>query len=245
MNSTRNLKLIIAGLLLALVFSIFYRSCESGKIAIDESVNKNEICMDFSSEQESKLTHGLVGDMVNLYRIKQWNSIKGSTTSPMVTDANTIWFELDSIKKFIYTIERTVKNNPGTENSKLGLRIYYAAYPEMSQWGLREYKDLSVFRGNPITEQYEKMHTLVMLPTIQTAGGAIKDINLFDVSTFTTGIPKYEYINGISTMPPAFRTARVSALLPIPSAISDPSAPVSAKNHGTLYPPGNPIDLSY
>ena len=183
MNSTRNLKLIIAVLLLALVFSIFYRS-------FDESVNKNEICMDFSSEQESKLTNGLVGDMINLYRVKQWNSIKGSSTSPMVTDANTIWFELDSIKKFIYTIEKKVKNNPGTENSKLGLRIYYAAYPEKSKWDLDEYKDLRVFRGNPITEQYEKMHTLVMLPTIQTAGGSIKDINLFDVSTFVSFIFK-------------------------------------------------------
>lgn len=259
MNSNRNLKLIIVALLISLAGTLYYYNfCKETETKTAKTIKTpatpigpiedNEVCMDFSAVLPSKLTHGLVGDMVNLYRNNQWNSIKGSTTHPMTEDANTIWFDLDSIKKFIYNIEKTVKSNPATKQSKLGLRIYYAAYPKIGDWSLTEYKDLQVFRGNTTTEQYEKMHTLIMLPTIQNANGQIKDINLFDERTFENGIPKYNYKPERETMLSYQPTETVSALTAIPAATNadpDPNSRVAAKNHGTLYPPGNPVDLSY
>ena len=50
-------------------------------------------------------------------------------------DAKSISFDLETLKKFIYHIEAITKQNDDNITSeRLGVRIYYAAYPEIENW---------------------------------------------------------------------------------------------------------------
>ncbi|MEL1246102.1 hypothetical protein AAEO56_17645 [Flavobacterium sp. DGU11] len=248
MNSTRNLKLIIAVLFIALVISLFYNPFGEKAVTVPPG---NDVCFDFNTYKPSTLTNGLVYDMVNKYRNNQLRSIKGSVTSPMDEDARCIWFDLDTIKKFIYHFEKGVQKNAATTDNKLGLRIYYAAYPDKSLWTtVPEYKDLRVFLGNPVTEQYEKMHTLVMIPTLQLADGIPHDFNPLDPATYKNGLTTYSPAQNME-MPGNIRLKRTSALIgsSAPAASLQNPTPsrseIAARNHGALYPPGNPNGLGF
>lgn len=240
---------LLAILLLGVItaFAIYVYKFPPRMVEPVELINKDEVCMNYSNDSISSLKNGLIHDMVNLYRDNQLQSIQGSTIRPMNDDAHTIWFNLDTIKKFIYHIEKNVKSNPDTKDSKLGLRIYYAAYPESTLWR-SNYKNLTDLLNDPVTSQYGKKHTLVMLPTILTKDGKIKDINLLNKSTFTNGLTKFENPKENNIMPNDLRNINIAALFPTPStntSITNPDDDISARNHGALYPPGNPIDSGF
>ena len=207
----------------------------------DPATNSNEICTDYSSNKKSKLTNGLVHDMVNLYRNNQLENIQGVVSKPINQDAYSIWFDLDTIKKFIYHFEHDMKNDETYSKNKRGLRIYYAAYPDSVSWKKTEYKNsLTDMLKDPIKRNYEKRHTLVMIPTLQTDDGKIIDVNLFDKSTFENGIQKYEYVQGKSYMPMNVRKKFGSYLFPqnnLRLAKPSPEDEIAARNHGGLYPP--------
>lgn len=208
------------------------------KLPIDK---ENKICTDFSTYKKSKLTNGLVHDMVNIYRDNQLQSIQGSIIRPIKNDAYSIWFDLDTIKKFIYHIEKEIKSDTKYVNNKLGIRIYYAAYPDANTWKSKpEYRDISYMANDPNKVKYEKLHTLVMIPTLQNDNGKINDINLFDKNTFTNGITKYEYNQGVSYMPSTIRMKQLFALNPAPTiatSTTNSADDIAARNHGTLAPP--------
>lgn len=216
------------------------------KVPIDTS---KEICIDYSTYQKSKLTNGLVNDMVNIYRNNQLVNIEGSAARPINKDAYSIWFDLDTIKNFIYHFENDLKHNSQYANRKKGIRIYYAAYPEVNTWKTKtEYKDIAFMADDPLKIKYEKKHTLVMIPTLQNENGKICDVNLFDPNTFANGITKYEFNNRISYMPPAIRQQPVFALSPASNASSRTSSSsddIAARNHGGLYPPNSVTDLGF
>ena len=65
-----------------------------------------QICNDYSNYQPSTLQTGLVGDMISIYRKKQHKTI---TTNLLPEDAHTIWFDLETIKKFIFHFEKNVQ----------------------------------------------------------------------------------------------------------------------------------------
>nr|MBP6755893.1 hypothetical protein [Bacteroidia bacterium] len=74
--------------------------------------DSNEICTDYSKDNKSKLTSGLVYDMVHKYRNNQLKNIQDPNTGqPIREDAYAIWFDLDTIKKFIYHFEHDMKND--------------------------------------------------------------------------------------------------------------------------------------
>jgi hypothetical protein len=201
------------------------------------------ICNDYSTYNPSTLGTGLIGDMISIYRKKQLKTIN---TNLVTDDAHSIWFDLETIKKFIFHIEKGVQKNGSATKEKLGLRIYYAAYPKKATWKEEEYKDLSGFLGDHITEQYEDKHTLIMLPTT-TINGINTDFNPFDSSTYTSGLPIYvKPISDIETFIDQTPTAKVKVMAL--TASSDDSNTITssftstmAQNHGSLYPP-NSID---
>lgn len=119
----------------------------SGNDSIVMKVDTTSVCLDYNQYHYSSLKTGLVRDMVEIYRRNQLKSIESASVNPVPNDAYSIWFDLDTIKKFIYHIERGVQQS-GTTNRKLGLRLYYAAYPEKTTWNNATYKDLSGFLGN-------------------------------------------------------------------------------------------------
>ncbi len=212
--------------------------------------NENEICVDYSSQLKSKLTNGLVHDMVHLYRNNQLDNIQGVASKPINQDAYSIWFDLDTIKKFIYHFEHDMKNDGTYSKNKRGLRIYYAAYPDSTSWKKAEYKNaLADMLKDPMKRNYEKKHTLVMIPTLQTNDGRIVDINLFDKNTFANGIQKYEFEQGKSNMPTYVRPKSLYSLLSIAktstTSLPNPEDDIAARNHGNLAPPETIIGLGF
>jgi hypothetical protein len=208
--------------------------------------NDNNICTDYSTDKKSKLTNGLVHDMVHNYRNNQLDNIQGVASKPINDDAYAIWFDLDTIKKFIYHFEHDMKNDATYSNNKRGLRIYYAAYPDSTSWNKNEYKNaLTDMLKDPMKRKYENRHTLVMIPTLQTKDGKIIDVNLFDKNTFANGIQKYENVQGTSFMPMSVRGSSGYYLLPTASSTSTTSDDIAARNHGGLYPPDALTDLGF
>lgn len=206
------------------------------------------VCLNYNQYHYSTLKTGLVRDMVDIYRKNQLRSIATSAVNPVANDAYSIWFDLDTIKKFIYHIERGVKQN-GAANSKLGLRLYYAAYPDKNTWNNENYEDLKGFLGETDTELYEKKHTLVMIPTINIGSPAANhDFNPFDKETYVNGIQKPPVSeNPEQGVDDPTRNDPVMALTASDNP-NDPSArdnPTVARNHGNLYPPGNASGVGF
>jgi hypothetical protein len=212
----RNLKIVLVVMsLLFIVYAILNPPFSAAPVV----ANGDEICMDYSKENPSYLKHTLVAEMVKNYRNNQLASIESPLVpNPVANDAQSIWFPLDSIKKFIYHIEKGIEVEKPNSKPKLGLRMYYAAYPEKSLWGTKGYEELSILSSNSITEQYGKKHTLVLIPTLE-IHGVNADFNPTDINTYT----------GFESPTNPFSSP---GYVPMALAID-----VMAKNHGGLAPP--------
>lgn len=132
--------------------------------------SESEICINYTDEEESTLSVGLIYNMTNHYREnkrKNWYSRDGKKDT--IYDAHSIWFDLETLKKFIYNIELSAEkkdSNYSSVENRLGIRIYYADYPERNTWNQEYSRDLSSFIGHPEADRvYENMHTLIMVPT--------------------------------------------------------------------------------
>ncbi|WP_411811321.1 hypothetical protein ACLB9Y_15295 [Chryseobacterium scophthalmum] len=91
----------------------------------------------------------LIQNLVDNYRNNQLEYINQNMTTG---DAHSVWFDLPTLKSFIAEIETQAQIiNPNVQNDDLGIRFYYAAYPETTV--------------QPTPSNYAKRHTLVMIPT--------------------------------------------------------------------------------
>ncbi|MBP6039276.1 MAG: hypothetical protein KA523_03640 [Flavobacterium sp.] len=191
--------------------------------------NDNNICADYSNESINELDVKLIHNMVDNYKNKQLTYINAGMNAE---DAHSIWFDLKTLKKFVYQLEYQAKKNEATATiDKLGVRIYYAAYPDVDN--MRKYSDIDWFLGDSIRKRYHELHTLVMIPTINTNNGDV-DFNPTDKSTFNknglkNNIDKYGNNSSLTTFG-ITGTLRTNSI--------DPRT--GAQNHGTLIPPGNP-----
>ena len=200
----------------------------------------NTICMDYDTEPPATLTTKMITSMVGQYSGSQLNSIQSDSLNQIPKDARAIWFDLETLKQFMYQIEHNAgKNFAESKDKTLGVRIYYAAYPTNDKMRVMATSQTDPnFSYNPA---YEKLHTLVMIPTIAEKEGENFDFNPLDVSTYNgyVNMPKNgkfyteeDYI-GISL---GTSSAPASANI---SSTQTGSNGVSARNHGHLYPPDN------
>lgn len=134
---------------------------------------KNDVCYNCGDETEGQtFTHFL--NVVKNYREQIWDSINamprfnvptvGKNYNQLTniygsTDARAIWFPLDTIKKFICTIEKYNKKLK-TPSGQLGVRLYYAVYE----------------KDYPIVEK-RGHHTLFMVPTYANGSGPQEDFD--------------------------------------------------------------------
>ncbi|ANF50126.1 hypothetical protein A0O34_06205 [Chryseobacterium glaciei] len=119
-----------------------------------------------------------VKKLIDNYRDNQLVAIN---TKFGIQDAHSIRFDLTTLKKFISDIENEAqKVNPAITENDLGVRFYYAAYPQANNWDIME--------DTPIGTNYAGKHTLVMIPTLKmgNAEGEILsyDFNPLDASTY-------------------------------------------------------------
>lgn len=163
--------------------------------------------------------------MIKNYRTNQLNSIQNANVNAIPNDAQAIWFDIETLKKFIADVEAQTQENSESTTNSLGIRFYYAAYPEKNKWGTGDFEDLSDLMNDPILQQYEKKHTLIMIPTIN-VDGIDKDFNPMDKNIFQG------FNNDVNS-----NYEMMSA--------SDSNLKTTAKNHGTLTPPDNISELSF
>ncbi len=120
----------------------------------------------------------LIENLVDYYKTHQLYSIENSVKFPMAFDATAALFSLEQLKDFIATIEEEVAKHPKTPVNNIGIRFYYAAYPETSNWHGENYEALET-----VDTEYAKLHTLIAVPTME-IDGISYDFDPSDVNTY-------------------------------------------------------------
>lgn len=130
-----------------------------------EQNNNNE--SQNQSISPSTMSCDIIQELVDNYRDNQLNYINENLG---IDDAHSIWFDLETIKSFIAEIENQAHLiDPTCPNEDLGIRFYYAAYPETPT--------------SPIPNDYALRHTLVMVPTKKEDDGSGQMLN-YDFNPF-------------------------------------------------------------
>jgi len=192
---------------------------------------KNEsICMTYPKDTISELPISLIHDMTNNYQ-----TINGSRRNMNLDeDAESVWFKLETLKKFIYHIEHYSKNaEKPIKKEDLGVRIYYARYPNDTMWRDNYNGALNHFNNDPELKKYEEKLTLIMIPTRKTLSEKKifhEDFNILDFDTYNQSLEKLDKYNDDSEFP-------VFTLNFIPNNTNGNLNSTSAQNHGSLIPP--------
>nr|WP_321245660.1 hypothetical protein [uncultured Psychroserpens sp.] len=232
-------RLLILSAFLAITSLIIY-GCSSTS-GLNSYVNKT-ICSNYSREPVSELPIKLIVDMIDGYQDNQLSEINSGLA---MNDARAISFDLETLKKFIYHIETITKDKDSTISSEdIGIRIYYAKYPDESKWGTISYKNaLDGFRGDPITEQYENKHTLLLMPTIK-RNDTYFDFNPNDQRTYTKQMNELTEQQQEGSQPIYTNSTNTTiglSLMPSSSSrsLGTGSSSTVAQNHGGLFPPNS------
>ncbi len=190
-----------------------------------------------------KLNTNLATAMIKNYMNNHWSVLNDNCPTVMnktpvpsdrtpFVDSRCAWFDLDTLKKFIYEIESKTCNNranatkPCDTNLKLGIRIYFAEYPSAADW--TSYQGLET-----VPQEYAGLHTLLMVPTFY---NGTNDVD-FD--------PSVPYVfDAACQEPPMFDTLALNSL------ILGPTNQSAFRNHGGLIPPpfkptGPPLENFY
>jgi hypothetical protein len=121
----------------------------------------------------------LIQRLVDNYKNRQLYSIENSVNYPMAFDATAALFSLEQLKDFIATIEKEVAKHPDRPVSNIGIRFYYAAYPENLNGEDEHYEALET-----VNPEYAKLHTLIAVPSIEIEGLSY-DFDPSDVNTYS------------------------------------------------------------
>ena len=152
----------------------------------------------------------LVEEMVSNYKNNQLDAILTNKAHPMPFDAQSVWFDLNTLKAFVNAIEEEAGNHPKHNLKNFGVRFYYTAYPKKALWDKPGYEDLADMLNDPIAKNYEKLHTVIAIPTAE-INGVNQDFDPFDENTYGGSKPS-----------------------------SGQGLAIMAENHGSLIPPAPP-----
>jgi len=132
-------------------------------------------------------------EMVRNYRDHHWQTINSNcfpfagfnrqtpgdpVNNQAQVDSRCVWFDMDTLKKFIHTVE-LYSCNSSIPDLKLGIRIYYAEYPGTAE---------ALQRYNITRSDYTNLHTVLMVPTFHRSGIDI-DFNPFMVEKYRIPVP--------------------------------------------------------
>lgn len=198
----------------------------------NSSALNETICLNYPDDI-SQLPVQLVHDMVTGYKKNQLNVINTEMT---LSDAHSIWFDLETLKKFVYHIESTTKKIDQTISSEdLGVRIYFASYPDKMLDKASYNGELQKFKNNNFdAKNYGKLHTLVMIPT-RKKGELNIDFNPLDKDTYNNNLNNLNYYSSKKEDETNNRFQSIFAL-----SVSSSSNSTTSLNHGSLIPPGDP-----
>jgi hypothetical protein len=194
----------------------------------------NQVCMNYTGSNYYTLNSRLLKTMADNFKhpnivngvINSGSNVVNSNlqiadiSGNVSEDAHSVWFGLEDLKKFLWKIETTVCKSSCSSLTpdKLGVRIYYARYPD-----IKTYDSLNSFTSASLKlpPEYVAMHTVFMVPTFDNAANSNFHTDFYLDSSFQKCLPI-----PIITSPegPAIKVAAL---------IADPDG----KNHGSLCPP--------
>lgn len=210
---------------------VFY-SCGLLK-SLNEVEQNGFICSNYTDKPVNEMDKQVVLSMIRNYYQYQYNAINSSCPPtngsklvhfpPQVNeDSRVVFFDLDTLKRLIYHIEKASKQFPQADRQNLGVNIYFASYPEtmnMTNWGW----------------SYTNRHTLVMIPAIfnnSTHMGRDFDLNN---SLKLNNIFSPLYIDSAFINDPS-KTV-FNAMVFKTSDAGSGSTNMNSQNHGTATPP--------
>lgn len=126
-------------------------------------------CKDYSDQPPNSLINAnFANALVKNYRDDNGKNYiwKGSQQTE-INDARSIWFDLETVKKFIWQIEDGQCENQC--NDLLGIRIYFGKYPDAKSevWDELDIETEELQR----LKNYADHHTIFMVPTYWSRDG--------------------------------------------------------------------------
>jgi hypothetical protein len=143
-------KLLITGNVLLFVLLLMAYTGKKGEVK-DEGVNNIQLGID------PQLSRQLIVE----YRDDVWRT--RNVNGAVGKDARSVWFSLDKLKAFIAGIERKAGNSCNQQDM-LGVRIYYAAYPDSIMTKKKGWD--SYLQNHQLPMEYVNHHTVLLVPTI-------------------------------------------------------------------------------
>lgn len=206
-------RILIVTNLILLVSIIYFNGCKQ-----DEEKMPALPCPECKNYSDSGFNGLSVNAAAQLSGLYAANHYPNYTINGALTDSKSIWFSLDSIKKFIFKIEEAMCKCG--VNHDLGVRIYFGEYPDASSMANNaEFNTL-----DPVMAQ---RHTLFMVPTYNYAG-ADYDFDPWHLGKGGCEKPTTicEWVNADDS---TFLSGNMLALSPDQSR--------GIKNHGNMCPP--------
>jgi hypothetical protein len=191
---------------------IYFNSCSSTSTTTSSNsiIHKNSksIAINYSNNPFTGIDVNLANYMVDKFK----------SSLADTNDTRSVWFNLDTLKRFIWHIEKEsqLKGFGSQELEKLGLRIYYGIYPSQSTWASTYPNMIGV------NTTFENKHTVFIIPTY--FDGTFN--REFDPTKFASDnpIPLRQQLNEKNTTL---------------YALGATNPDVDLQNHGDLIPPMN------
>ncbi len=165
-----SLKSVLALVLLTMVTTagvVYYLMNEKPENIVDES-----ICLNYSKDQAPKLKKSFIDGMKQNYFNNQLSVLNGQNVQNRTNleggDTQSVWLDLEKLKKFIYHLEIKAQKSNITSD-KLGIRLHFMTYPNDSIWN--NYEDLRDF---DLEKKYRNRMSLILIPTNKIDG---KDVD--------------------------------------------------------------------
>jgi hypothetical protein len=200
---------------------IYFNSCGVTTTTSNNSVmhnNSKSIAANYYNTPFNGIDVNLANTMVD--------NFKNSMGANGQNGARSVWFNLDTLKKFIWHIEQKSKSNGFTalQLRKIGLRVYYGIYPTQNTWSTT-YRSMQ-----GVNTTFANLHTVFMIPTYFN-GTYNKE---FDPTKFVTSIANQ------APIPLSYEKILNDPISnPTISAFGAINPDVDLQNHGDLIPPMN------
>lgn len=177
----------------------------------------NKFCSDFrNGEFTGQISYDLAAEMSRLYNADAGKDLvcNGSSIT-RIEDASSVVFDLETLKNYIWYIERNVCAR-GCDKKKvqLGIRFYYAKYPAAKR--MQQSEQLKM-----LDISYANKHTLFMVPvyrSLEKKGGLYKNFN--PLASYACSF-KWDAVDSVA----------------VPVNIALGGMEPDQENHGSLRPP--------
>ena len=176
--------------LLALIYLLVTNSQTNGNNIV---IDPQTLGFTDTYTMSSATAFNLISNYTNhhLPVIQSSGPLAARRTQGIESDSRSIWFPANQMLRFLLDLKaQTSITCGGTVNAEqLGIRLYYAEYPEFTNEWRNTPASKSPIDGSSL-KQYAGMHTIVMVPTYRDGNGKNVDFDPSNAGNSTSNGPK-------------------------------------------------------